>query len=96
MVHFLRQCEVDVEGPLALVKDRDEGEDLNKPFDGANDGASGVGVLLEIARQVAMTDPAIGIDFILFDLEDYGNSDVDDSWCKVTASHFYDFKKIRS
>jgi Zn-dependent M28 family amino/carboxypeptidase len=61
--------------------DRDEGEDLNKPFDGANDGASGVGVLLEIARQVAMTDPAIGIDFILFDLEDYGNSDVDDSWC---------------
>mgnify|MGYP001821739333 CR=1 FL=1 len=61
--------------------DRDEGENLNKPFDGANDGASGVGVLLEIARLVASADPAIGVDFILFDLEDYGSSDVDDSWC---------------
>lgn len=61
--------------------DRDEGTNLNMPFDGANDGGSGVGVLLEIARQVSQSNPAIGIDFILFDLEDYGSSDVDDSWC---------------
>ena len=43
-----------------------------KPIDGANDGASGVGVLLEIARQLSISKPPIGIDIILFDAEDYG------------------------
>ena len=43
-----------------------------KPIDGANDGASGVGVLLEIARQLSLAKPSIGVDIILFDLEDYG------------------------
>jgi len=43
-----------------------------KAIDGANDGASGVGVLLEIARQLNKSQPAIGIDIILFDVEDYG------------------------
>ncbi len=43
-----------------------------KPIDGANDGASGVGILLEIARQINLEQPAIGIDIILFDAEDYG------------------------
>jgi hypothetical protein len=44
----------------------------NKPIDGANDGASGVGILLEIARQLSAAKPEIGIDLILFDVEDYG------------------------
>ncbi|MCK5079669.1 MAG: M28 family peptidase [Bacteroidales bacterium] len=44
----------------------------NMPIDGANDGASGVGVLIEAARQFSMENPAIGIDIIFFDLEDYG------------------------
>jgi len=43
-----------------------------KPIDGANDGASGTGVLLEIARQLSMQNPPVGVDIILFDLEDYG------------------------
>lgn len=43
-----------------------------QPIDGANDGASGVGVLLEVARLVGMQDPSLGIDIILFDAEDYG------------------------
>jgi hypothetical protein len=43
-----------------------------KPIDGANDGASGVGVLLEIARQMSVTPPPVGVDIILFDAEDYG------------------------
>ena len=45
-----------------------------EPIDAANDGASGVGVLLEIARQIASspTKPNVGIDIILFDLEDHG------------------------
>jgi len=42
------------------------------PIDGANDGASGTGVLIEIARQLSLQNPSIGIDIILFDLEDYG------------------------
>ncbi len=43
-----------------------------KPIDAANDGASGVGILLEIARQISIAQPAIGIDIVLFDAEDYG------------------------
>jgi hypothetical protein len=42
------------------------------PIDGANDGASGVGVLLEIARLLSKIQPNIGIDIIFFDAEDYG------------------------
>ncbi len=49
-----------------------------KPFDGANDGASGVGVLLEIARILKKHKPNIGIDIILFDGEDYGQPDNSD------------------
>jgi hypothetical protein len=67
--------------------DRDEGTMKNKPFDGANDGASGAGVLLEIARQISIAKPDLGIDIILFDLEDYGQPEestfpeMKDSWC---------------
>jgi len=43
-----------------------------KPIDGADDGASGVGVLLEIARQLGVKRPEIGVDIIFFDAEDYG------------------------
>jgi Zn-dependent M28 family amino/carboxypeptidase len=44
------------------------------PIDGANDGASGVGVLIEMARQFAQIplDEKVGVDIILFDLEDFG------------------------
>lgn len=44
----------------------------NNPIDGANDGASGVGILIEIARQMAVQPPDVGIDIVLFDLEDWG------------------------
>lgn len=42
------------------------------PIDGANDGASGVGVLLEIARQLKISPATIGVDILLLDGEDYG------------------------
>ena len=44
------------------------------PIDGANDGASGVAVLLEIARQLQAdtVGPRIGVDIMFFDAEDYG------------------------
>jgi hypothetical protein len=59
----------------------------NTPIDGANDGASGVGILLEIARQLSISKPAIGVDIIFLDAEDYGppedqkrNEDTTDWW----------------
>jgi glutaminyl-peptide cyclotransferase len=72
------------------MSDRDKVNPTGK-FDGANDGASGVAVILEIARQLMLKDPEIGVDLILFDAEDYGSSEVNngmmqlsqmnDSWC---------------
>lgn len=50
-------------------KDPDNPE---KPILGADDGASGVAVLLELARLMSVYAPAIGVDLILFDGEDYG------------------------
>ena len=44
----------------------------DKPILGANDGASGVAVLLEIARCLAARDPGIGIEIAFFDGEDMG------------------------
>jgi glutaminyl-peptide cyclotransferase len=46
----------------------------NKPIDGANDGGSGVGILLEVARAMNTfkSKPGVGVDLILFDGEDYG------------------------
>ena len=57
-----------------------------KPIDGADDGASGVGVLLEMARQFSTKSPAIGIDIIFFDAEDYGTPEFvkeykENTWC---------------
>jgi len=43
-----------------------------KPVDAANDGASGVGVILEIARQMHKQTPEIGVDCIFLDAEDWG------------------------
>ena len=44
----------------------------DKPILGANDGASGVGILLEIARNLGKDTADIGIDIVFFDAEDYG------------------------
>ena len=56
-----------------------------KPADGANDGASGVGVLLEMGRvlNTARNNPGIGVDIIFFDGEDYGNANggTEETWC---------------
>ncbi len=60
------------------------------PILGANDGASGVGVLLELARNFNNNAPKIGVDIIFFDAEDYGTPDHKnlphkaDTWCLGT------------
>ena len=57
----------------------------NTPIDGANDGASGVAVLLETARLLGPVPPdSIGVDLLFVDVEDSGRSDGPDSdatWC---------------
>jgi glutaminyl-peptide cyclotransferase len=68
--------------------DEDE-NNQRKPIDGANDGGSGVGVLLEIARAIHLSEnkPEVGVDIIFFDAEDYGTPEFwegdfkEDSWC---------------
>lgn len=44
----------------------------HQPVMAANDGASGVAVMLEVARLLGELNPKVGIDFICFDAEDYG------------------------
>lgn len=47
-------------------------EDQDQPIVGANDNASGVAVVLEMARLMGATPPNVGIDIVLFDMEDQG------------------------
>lgn len=58
----------------------------NEPIDGADDGASGVGVLLEIARIIKENPINMGVDIILFDAEDQGSraqtQESTTTWCK--------------
>lgn len=54
------------------------------PVVGANDGASGVGVLLEIARQLKMNNSEAAIDILFVDAEDWGSYDDEDSWALGT------------
>jgi glutaminyl-peptide cyclotransferase len=52
--------------------DQDSGAARDLPVPGANDGASGVAVLLEVAYALSTWDPGIGVDLVFFDGEDYG------------------------
>lgn len=59
----------------------------HKPLLGANDGASGVATLMEMARIMSALPPDVGVDFIFFDVEDQGmpaweNRYEDNTWCK--------------
>ncbi len=52
-----------------------------KPILGANDGASGVAVLLELARIFAHYPPPVGVDILLVDGEDMGHASDLDNFC---------------
>jgi len=55
------------------IADADSGERAKRPVPGANDGASGVGVLLAMADALKKQAPAaIGVDLLFVDGEDYG------------------------
>lgn len=65
-----------------MFGDQDEDPTMrNKPIPGADDGGSGVGILLEIARLLNENPIDIGIDIILFDAEDQGKSGGAEYWC---------------
>ena len=57
-------------------------EKRNDPIIGANDGASGVAVILELARILNASPPPIGITLVLFDGEDMGRSDIPKSYAQ--------------
>ncbi len=52
--------------------DHQPGGPVDKPIPGADDGASGVAVLLEMARDFKQSPPPVGVDIMLWDGEDYG------------------------
>ncbi len=60
-------------------------ERKDEPILGADDGGSGVAVLLEVGRQLHANPIEMGVDIILFDAEDYGQSNdeqaAQESWC---------------
>lgn len=81
------------------IADKDT-ERVFEPIDGANDGGSGVGVLLEIARVLhsAKGLPGVGVDIILFDGEDNGPPDFEQrtrnselAWC-LGSQHWSKYK----
>ena len=59
----------------------------HQPVPGANDGASGAALLMEMARTMSQMPPKVGVDFIFFDVEDQGAPEWSevydaDTWCK--------------
>jgi len=54
-----------------------DADDRGKPVPGANDGASGTAVLLELARMFAEQAPPGGVDLLFSDGEDYGPTTAD-------------------
>jgi len=57
------------------------------PIVGANDGASGVAILLEIARLLKVHEPRYGVDIVLFDGEDCGEEGNEHTW--AIGSRFF-------
>ena len=67
-----------------------DSENPKATFDGASDGASGAGILLELIRTISQKPPEIGVDIVLFDAEDYGYPEETNSYClgsQYFASH---------
>ena len=60
----------------------DNRRDRNQPIIGANDGASGVAVLLELAKIMGETPPPIGGNLVFFDGEDLGVPGENETYCQ--------------
>ncbi len=71
-----------------------EEKNWHKPVLGANDGASGVAVMMELCRLMQHQPVRVGIDFVCFDAEDLGTPQWEDiytddshTWC--LGSHYW-------
>ncbi|MDO8665136.1 MAG: M28 family peptidase [Gemmatimonadales bacterium] len=51
----------------------------NLPIPGANDGASGVAVMLGVAAELKVRPPTLGVDIVFVDGEDYGSFEGEDA-----------------
>ena len=61
----------------------------NTPVLGADDGGSGVGVLLEIARQLSLQPVDVGVDILFTDLEDQGRSNDPDGTTWAMGAQYW-------
>ncbi len=64
-----------------------EARDKVKPVPGANDGASGVALLMGVADALKRTKPTVGVDLLFVDGEDFG--DFSDSTETLMGSRYY-------
>ena len=59
----------------------------SQPVPGANDGGSGVAVLLEVAELLHVRAPAVGVDLVFVDGEDFGRHGAPEEYCRGSR-HF--------
>ena len=62
-------------------------QDRDQPIIGANDGASGVAILLELAKIMGENPPPIGVNLVFFDGEDLGVPGENNTYCQ--GSRFF-------
>jgi len=68
--------------------DSPRSRDSTKPVQGANDGGSGVAVLLGVADVLKRSPPTVGVDLLFVDGEDYGDF-TKDSADVLIGSRYY-------
>ncbi len=65
----------------------------DKPIPGANDGASGVAVLVHLAERLSECPPSVGVDIAFWDGEDLGRPDHPEEFCQ--GSRFYSQNPVK-
>ena len=68
--------------------DSPRSRDSTKPVQGANDGASGVAVLLGVADVLKRSPPAAGVDLLFVDGEDYGDFSKDSADVLIGSRYY--------